>query len=499
MSHVDDGQLNALLDGELPPAEVREVQAHLAGCTECARRLEEARGFLAEAGELLAVLVPGVPSDAPAIPPVAKTPPVTRKEEIPLVAPRARGPADSDSTRKLDRETGPRPQPTAKEIAVNVDGATAMTPAIRPVTRVEPAIPMPPAALPDEKRRGWRLPELEKLAWAASLILCLGVGYLANEVMTLRGERAAQLAVQAPDAAPAEARPASGESEASGPASSARPNAGAGSRQVAALERRAAPSAARTPAASSPRPPVAADGPDTRSAANAKPPEQPATKPPAQRPADALAAAPPNAGAGAAGTPSGQRGETNLAARSGRTAADELGRTRQGAPPAAPAQVLRDFASATTPALAGTNGLEEVSVTAGAIGASQGASRQPSAFRRITLEEAVRHLSGTIRLIDGMQPSRVETGPGTLVTGADPARDVIRVTYTDGRGGRLILDQQAGDTRLTSFNGLMQGDTLITATEGGGTRVRWMDRKFWLSLTAALEPDSLRTFVARVR
>jgi hypothetical protein len=44
----------------------------------------------------------------------------------------------------------------------------------------------------------------------------------------------------------------------------------------------------------------------------------------------------------------------------------------------------------------------------------------------------------------------------------------------------------------------MQGDTLITATDGG-TRVRWVDRKFWLSLTGSLESDSLRVLLGRVR
>lgn len=486
MSHVDDGRLNALLDGELPPAEVREVQAHLAGCTECARRLEEARGFLAEAGELLAVLVPGVPSDAPAMPPVAKAPPVTRKEESPLIAPRARGPADSDSTRKLDRETGPRLKPTAKEIAVNVDGATALTPAIRPVTRVEPAIPMPPAELPDEKRRGWRLPELEKLAWAASLILCLGVGYLAHEVVTLRRERAPeQYAVRSPEAAPAEARDAAGEADASSASRSAGPTAGVGTRQRTALERRT-PQPSTSARAERPTGPAAlAAGAQENRGATGKPRDQVASKPPEQGPADARSAAAPNAGAGAANRQPVREGAP--AARPGQESGSQ-----------APAQVLGRFADAAAPPAASSpQAPQSRPVISGTAIAALDA--QPAAFRRITLEEAVRHLSGTIRLIDGMQPSRVETGPGTLVTGADPARDVIRVTYTDGRGGRLILDQQAGDTRLTSFNGLMQGDTLITATEGGGTRVRWMDRKFWLSLTAALEADSLRTFVGRVR
>lgn len=53
MGHVDDGTLNALLDGEMEAAEAAEVEAHLAGCAACAARFEEARRFLDGAAELL--------------------------------------------------------------------------------------------------------------------------------------------------------------------------------------------------------------------------------------------------------------------------------------------------------------------------------------------------------------------------------------------------------------------------------------------------------------
>ncbi|HEV2131038.1 MAG TPA: zf-HC2 domain-containing protein [Longimicrobiaceae bacterium] len=47
MSHVDDGQLHAYLDGELAaltPAETARVERHLAACAECRRRLKEECG-----------------------------------------------------------------------------------------------------------------------------------------------------------------------------------------------------------------------------------------------------------------------------------------------------------------------------------------------------------------------------------------------------------------------------------------------------------------------
>src|SRR5438132_9144470 len=58
MSHVDEGMLHGYLDGELSPAEARGVDAHLAECPECRRRLEEERALIARAAELLALAIP---------------------------------------------------------------------------------------------------------------------------------------------------------------------------------------------------------------------------------------------------------------------------------------------------------------------------------------------------------------------------------------------------------------------------------------------------------
>jgi len=58
MSHVDDGMLHAYLDGELAPADARGVDAHLAQCPDCRRRLDEERALIARAAELLALATP---------------------------------------------------------------------------------------------------------------------------------------------------------------------------------------------------------------------------------------------------------------------------------------------------------------------------------------------------------------------------------------------------------------------------------------------------------
>ncbi len=58
MSHVDDGTLHAYLDGELSPAEVQGVEAHVAQCPACRGRLDEERALITRASELLALAAP---------------------------------------------------------------------------------------------------------------------------------------------------------------------------------------------------------------------------------------------------------------------------------------------------------------------------------------------------------------------------------------------------------------------------------------------------------
>jgi hypothetical protein len=136
------------------------------------------------------------------------------------------------------------------------------------------------------------------------------------------------------------------------------------------------------------------------------------------------------------------------------------------------------------------------------------AERAQPAFRRTTMDEAVRRLSGAIRLIDGMQPVSVEIGPGSLVPGADATRDVVRVSYRDSQGRRLILDQQRADVDAVSADeavprervNMAVGDTLVTTTPSGTSRIRWLDRKnFWLSVSGPLSADSLRPLLERIR
>jgi len=56
MSHLDEGTLHALLDGELDVTEAREVQSHLGTCVACGSLLQEVKQFLAEADRLVGIV-----------------------------------------------------------------------------------------------------------------------------------------------------------------------------------------------------------------------------------------------------------------------------------------------------------------------------------------------------------------------------------------------------------------------------------------------------------
>ena len=68
MPHLDDGTLHALLDGEIPSAELAPIQAHLGACAECRARLAEEQDLLAESDRLIEVLE--LPPAAPVVAPV---------------------------------------------------------------------------------------------------------------------------------------------------------------------------------------------------------------------------------------------------------------------------------------------------------------------------------------------------------------------------------------------------------------------------------------------
>jgi hypothetical protein len=428
MAHVDDGQLNALLDGQLAEADAGAVRKHLESCAECRARFEEAQRFLREAGAMLELLLP----DAKAAPRISRV-----------------------STK-------------AKERAVEADAPTQQSPAVRPIFKREGVAPV---AAPAVRRRHvpWT-----GLAWAASVILAVGLGYRWQALRP--AERPQNEVALAP--APASAAPA---------ASGATANDA-----LQRTDRQAAASATRGAGAPTRRTLVKPAG--ARGAPKALPEEVLAHLPPPTGRRDERGAL---AGAGAESRVDSAHGAAGV------TVTPTLGAAAPAAPSVdrtAPARAPSPAAQAPAPPssrqyadranVAADNRLEEAAVQVGNVG-----------FRKVSLEEAVRRLSGSIRLIDGMQPVRVEVGLGRLVAGAAPDRDVVRVIYADASGRPLFLDQQPGETREgASVNGLMPGDTLVTPTPSGALQVRWVDRRnCWLSLTGAASADSLRALVERIR
>jgi len=448
--HVDDGQLNALLDGELDTSGREAVETHLASCAQCRARYEDARRFLSQASDLLGYL------DAPEVRPAAKPVAAPPAPDVRRVAATAQEPAvilPGPGVAKTAREPAVDPAAavarTAKEKAVEVEPPAG--PPDLPSTAVRPMFGQTMRGGEGEvpPRRPWGVPPL---AWAAMLVVGMGAWWLVTDAV-----RPPQPAMEL----------------ASGPApldttttSAAEPTAGSHTATTATPPSR---TAARRPLVK-PQPMRGGKAPTADQAADRIPRDRPAG---ASKRSDELAAAPAAANAGA--------GVRSTQPPAGAAAAGAVGAVAAPAPATVGAAAEASRAPAPTRA---------ATVTPPA-----------SAFQRITLEDAVRRLSGSIRLIDGFQPGVVEVGPGRLVPGAAPDREVVRVHYQDEAGQPLVLDQQPGDSASAlSVNGLMRGDTLVTGQPDGTTRVRWVDRKsFWLSLTGAGGPDTLRMLVERIR
>ncbi|MDZ4865027.1 MAG: zf-HC2 domain-containing protein [Gemmatimonadota bacterium] len=385
MPHLDDGQLTALLDGELTSAERAEAESHLANCPACRELLDETRRFFREAGALV---------DAVQLP------------------------TDSSS---------------------------------------RPAGPNTPAGLPDRRtaepptRRGGGLTAWRSLGWAATIVVAVGLGWFASD-----------LRYRAPVAAPISDLKSDRADQAVMTAKSAEPTA-------------------TTPAPATH--PVPSDA--ARAAGNGaiSRPEEAGTRTPAiQAPAPEAGLVSNNAVA---------KDEVGKLAESGgerREAAERavVGSTDPQAGRPAPAAL-----AAQAPAAAGAVQTTEADLR-----------RQRSNVRTVTLEEAVRSLGGTIRLVDGMVPARVE-----VVESAEPGTRRIRVVYFDPPGRELWLDQarQLADSRdayraLDDRAGLLVGDTIAIAGPAGRQTLNWIDQTgLRLGLTGFLPADSLRGLARRVR
>ena len=311
MSHLDEGTIHALLDGEVPSTELAPIQAHLERCEACKAKLAEER-------ELLAV---------------------------------------------SDRLIG------AVQLAPRTESA-AVHP-VRPSTR-------PPV-------------HLRQLAWAATVVLAAGLGYAMGGSMSARPS--ADMALREVEAALPVADSASRTGFAAGTAARS---------EVARDQRVAAPPAAP---------------PERRAAAGTRADE--ATRDAGQ---DRLAASRPEEKSRALADSAGA--QPKLQAETSSLRQQVVAGAANAPPPAAVAAPAAQSTSRTR-ALTGNIRLEEAVVT--------GVSGPAVPIEFI---EAVRLMGGTLRLVEGLVPHRLEQ-QGTAV----------RVVYRTGFG-ELVLSQELVDGRV---------------------------------------------------
>ena len=439
MSHLDEGTLHALLDGELEMTEVKEIQAHLGSCSACGTRLRQVKEFYAEADRLVGSLeLPGAGAAAA---------------------------AGGSHSRAATLE--PRTE----------------------VTRVPAPLPPPPEGPPpiflpdnpDWSERTRRL--IAPMKWAALLVLAVGAGFLASE--TRRGR---------PSSVPLDT------SETSAPVLSAeeatpQPDSGALSGTADQFAARTGESAAPGRRAESKTAPLAPRGElakskdseegllDSATTANDETVElADRSQPAAQRRSNAQAAEP---------APAASSAVRNEAAK----ALEELDRERRTQRAAAATAALdsarrRDEAAARQ---ARSKGAQVVTANNPApapppttAAPQRTLEQRADTYMRIGLDEAARQLGRPVHVIEGLSPLFMGLAQGRTSPGADSTRPVVRVVYQDAQGRLILLDQQ----RLRPGQ-----DT----TPPAGGQPHWTMGETLMHLQGEIGPDVLRTLRARVR
>ena len=406
MSHLDEEQLTALLDGELSDIEARQAREHLAQCAECSARFDEVKMFFTEADRLVQVLA-FPQAAAPVAAPVAPAPKPRKRFPIKQLAWAASvvmaiglGYYGNQLARKQppqESTTGSAAQPTVA--ALSDTGHPAADKAMAPIN-APASSPAAPATPPAEARQQAARSELDRTASKDDLA----------------SAKSAEKPAPAPASAPANEAPARKET-------------------------------ARNPL-------IPGDAVTTKqSVANAFEP-------------------PPIAGASAGNVQ--KRADTRFA--------------DSGA-----ASLRRGRAEAEGQSLAARSDLQKEMAPAPAASAGYRSAAIPAPVR-ISMEQAVQALGGTIHLIDGMSPDRVEQLSARAVLGAHGGLPVIRIIYVDAPMREIWLDQQRG------LGASAPRDTIIQWTPDGGQNMQWMTgTDDWLSLTAHLTADSLKVLARGVR
>ncbi|HEY0351696.1 MAG TPA: zf-HC2 domain-containing protein [Gemmatimonadales bacterium] len=436
MSHLDEGTLHALLDGELDLSEVSEIQMHLGTCVACGSRLQEVKQVLAEADRLVgAVEVPAGRAPRPrAEPPRAESP----RAEPPRMAP-------------------PPPRPPLRE-----PEAWDETPVL--------LVPDPLAA--QARRQRW----MRGFKWAAAIVVVLGAGRILGSAFrpgyptpTDRDLTSASPAVPPAVVSPEESR------KPEPPVATLRPK----SSRPAAQNRPPVPA----PVAKT-RAPVEERSPDTASQlADAVTPGAEETVAADSQLAAADEATDTGTTLAAVADSAGDRKARKDSTSEAVTQNDDV--AVRGAAAAALAELdrerRRERANAATAALPPARPAQPES---DAVAAPRTLEQRAQVYLRVGLDEAAKQLGGPVHVIEGMTPQFIGLVRGQLVPGADAGRPVVRVVYLDSRGRMILLDQQR---------------TRAEPTPNAAGSLRWVTGDVMLYLRGEPSPEVLRSLQTRVR
>jgi hypothetical protein len=443
MSHLDEGTLHALLDGELDLHEVKEIQAHIGSCAACGTRLREVKEFHGEADRLVGVLeLPTTPSRRTA--PADLTP-----------APFGDSPVDRRRTpRNLQRTSGQVNEP-------------------------------PPLLLPESSgyQRGGLI---RRMRWAALILVTVGAGYMASRMTgpssyAFEGELV-------PTRLGGDSTPVLSEEEAS-------PAAPRGDAAGESLQAAKAAAPTTPPAASKPAPPVprrTAPRPEPAAPALAK--DQADATPDQLDEEAGLADAPVVGVAGAAAGVAAARDRDQERQEAKPRAADEaVPANAQPNVREEAAVALRELdrerqaerAAAATAALDSARAREAVTRQAVAPPAPRTPEQRSGVYLRIGLDEAAKQLGRPVHVIEGMSPMFMGLVLGRNSPGADATRPVVRVVYQDSQGRLIFLDQQR----------IRPGQP----TDAPGAEPHWVQGEIALHLSGEVGPDILRNYRGRVR
>ncbi len=467
MSHLDEGTLHALLDGELEVHEVAEIQAHLGACSSCGLRLREVKEFLGEADRLIASVELGAPAMGRAARPEPGRAEAERQVTVSAAASRPEpvAPPQPDSdVRREERARSPEPGRPAS--------AEAPRAGWEPWNEQVPVILVPDNESPAERRRRFT----QRFGWAAMVLILIGAGVI--------GRMSRPMPTRSAAAAPA-ARADSG--AVVSPEETGRPDqAAAQSAETArtALAMKPDPVEKQVARTRAPAPAAAVARPEAKELAGRA---LGTTRGEARQSADSdtAQASDSSAESDSAGTDTTRSDEAK--------ATDDIATVRRRAGEAL-AQLdrekRRNQAAAATSALDREKRRRAAQTVQPAAAASVSPPTPPTAeerarvYLRIGLDEASRQLGGPAHVIEGMSPMFMGLAQGVSVPGADATRPVVRVVYQDAQGRLIFLDQQR-----------------LKAGQAGpaATPLAWTQGETGIWLHGEVGGEILRTYRPRVR